>query len=311
MVDLSAPGAPPVLVFDDTPFLDQVDRLIDWTAIASLMDVMSARAQAPLPVSAVRIALLKRWYGLTDGAAEQIILDRASFRAFLGYTGDGGSTDSEVLTELRDRVWTSTPDMAALTDEVETQLRVRGLLVQPGHCIEPSLRPATERGGQVQDETTLFRDGDLGRMVEAVTAKAHAQGQSPATGSHEPLARSASPLRADAGRATPSPAAETRRVHAVLCWPWGQTTELTEHLNIGREHPFSPLARELAPYTHVSRRHAELMVYGDGVWVRDLGSRNGTYVNNELVPKGQAFLIDCDSALRFGPLLTARIEIRE
>jgi len=102
---------------------------------------------------------------------------------------------------------------------------------------------------------------------------------------------------------------DPRRVRAVLEWPWGQRSELTEHLNIGRDYTFSPLAQELTPYTHVSRKHAELLVYGDGVWIRDLGSRNGTFVNNDEVPKGQAYLIDGESIIRFGPFLAVSLKI--
>jgi len=169
--------------------------------------------------------------------------------------------------------------------------------------------PCTESGNDRPQvgPTVLFDPGELGRMVEAVTAKAHAEGKdlagplemrSSSTSMSEPATRTA--------RSLPD---ELPRVRAVLEWPWGQRSELSEHLNIGRDYAFSPLARELTPYTHVSRKHAELLVYGEGVWVRDLGSRNGTYVNDEEVPKGQAFLIDADSVIRFGPALAVSLKI--
>jgi hypothetical protein len=159
--------------------------------------------------------------------------------------------------------------------------------------------------------TALFRPGELGRMVEAVTAKAHAQGVQPVSGRE--MDASASTIDAPWGEfpvePRPMSAPGEPLVRAVLEWPWGQRSELTEHLNIGRDFTFSPFARELMPYTHVSRKHAELLVYGDGIWVRDLGSRNGTYVNDEEVPKGQAFLIDADSLVRFGPMLAVNLKI--
>jgi hypothetical protein len=99
------------------------------------------------------------------------------------------------------------------------------------------------------------------------------------------------------------------RVRAQVEWPWGQRSDITDTLQVGRDYGFSPFARELTPYTHVSRRHAELLVHGDSVWVKDLGSRNGTYVNNDAVPSGQAFLIDNDAIIRFGPLLAVTIKI--
>jgi pSer/pThr/pTyr-binding forkhead associated (FHA) protein len=102
---------------------------------------------------------------------------------------------------------------------------------------------------------------------------------------------------------------EAPRPRVVIEWPWGARTELGDQLNIGRDYGFCSLAKELTPYTHVSRKHAELKVCGDGLWVRDLGSRNGTYVNDEEVPKGQAFLVDADALLRFGPSLSVSLKI--
>jgi len=42
----------------------------------------------------------------------------------------------------------------------------------------------------------------------------------------------------------------------------------------------------------VSRRHAELMVAGDDVQIRDLGSRNGTFLNDEPVSEGPVAIGD-------------------
>jgi transcriptional regulator with GAF, ATPase, and Fis domain len=47
----------------------------------------------------------------------------------------------------------------------------------------------------------------------------------------------------------------------------------------------------------VSRLHAELSVEGDGLWVRDLGSRNGTYINGIKIVHARA---PNGSAVRFG-----------
>jgi transcriptional regulator with GAF, ATPase, and Fis domain len=47
----------------------------------------------------------------------------------------------------------------------------------------------------------------------------------------------------------------------------------------------------------VSRIHAELESRGDGLWVRDLGSRNGTYINEIRVTQGR---VPHDGSLRLG-----------
>ena len=42
-----------------------------------------------------------------------------------------------------------------------------------------------------------------------------------------------------------------------------------------------------------------LTVCPEGLWVRDLGSRNGTFVDEEALPDGQACLVDSDARIRF------------
>jgi len=323
-------------------FLERVEELLDWVELAPLMDAISARVQAHLPLAAVKLALIKQWYGLADSELEFAVLDRTSFRTFVGFLGDGSVGDVEILNELRGGYWRNQVDLAALLLAVDDQLRDQGYTVRHGRLAEASLAPCTEAGKTnpaLGAETTLHVPGELGRMLEAATRKAHAEGRMP-TGPQEqpdlaPAAEAAAPAPESARvipfvppsqltapvAASVEPVVQLRsagrtavaandHIRAVLHWPWGQKTELTEHLNIGREFGFSPFARELAPYTHMSRRHAELLVYGDGVWVRDLGSRNGTFVNGEEVPKGQAFLIDSDSELRFGPNLAVELKIQ-
>ena len=288
-------------------FLACVDVMVDWAALESMIATANVGASTPLTLAAVKIALLKQWYGIAESEAAFAILDRLSFRAFVGYSEDATPGDTAIVQELHQGAGSRHPAMAELINAVDEQLRELGYAVRSGQLREPSIAPCTESSEQAPPAgaTSLFRPGELGRMVEAVTAKAHSQGMPP-SGQQERFASSNEPAMALGG--APS-ALEDDPVRAVVEWPWGQKSELSAHLNIGRDYAFSPLARELTPYTHVSRKHAELLVYGDGVWVRDLGSRNGTYVNNEEVPKGQAYLIDADSIIRFGPLLAVSLKI--
>ncbi len=311
-MDLASPTSPATALAAAQHFLARIDALIDWSRFEEAGSDEPPQPGEPVPVFALRIALLKQWYGLADPEASFHVLDRASFRSFVGLAGDGSEADARILDELNDCRWERRPVMAEAVEAVESQLKTLGYAVRSGRLQEPSLSPCTEAGTEVlvSGPTALFRPGELGRMVEAVTAKAHADGVMPAA-----AAPSAAPAPVHDLLAAPGPGSEPMQaplddsVRAVLEWPWGQRTELTEHLNIGRDFQFSPLARELTPYTHVSRKHAELLVYGDGVWVRDLGSRNGTYVNDEEVPKGQAYLIDSDSVIRFGPLLAVSLKL--
>lgn len=305
------------------PFLTQIHALIDWAMFDDDLASASAHADRPLTIEIVKLVLLRRWYNI-EARAARVVLDRLSFRSFVGYAGDGRGSDAQVQAEIDDPRWIAQPELTRIVDAVDDTLRVQGYSVRAGRSEEPTLMPCTESGaaGSEIEETHLFRPGEVGRLVEAVAQKAHAEGRNvtsdnlvPQPEPHDsPLApvidlpvamRMADTEVKTGGTARP----QGERARAVLEWPWGQRSTLMEHLNIGRDHEFSPFARELTPYTHVSRRHAELLVYGDGVWLRDLGSRNGTYVNDEEVPKGQAYLIDSDAIVRFGPLLAVSLKI--
>ena len=294
-------------------FLGRVAELVDWEALTPAIEALGERAGRKLPLSAIKIALLKQWYELADTSAEYTILDRLSFRDFVGFCGDGSSQDVEALNELREASWSGLRELRPVLAMVEQQLRDRGFNVQPGYIVEATMVPSTdgELRGLDSAVTAMPSPGELGRVVEAVTAKAHAQGRMPTGPQGVPEASSDSQPDAEAGSAGEEQILDSRRVRARIQWPWGQQSDLIDILQIGRDYVFSPFARELTPYTHVSRRHAELLVHGDSVWIRDLGSRNGTFVNNEEVPRGQAFLIDSDAIVRFGPLLAVSLTITE
>jgi pSer/pThr/pTyr-binding forkhead associated (FHA) protein len=61
------------------------------------------------------------------------------------------------------------------------------------------------------------------------------------------------------------------------------------------------------PDESVSRRHGEILVWGNEVIVRDFGSRNGTKVGERLVTGGQC-PVRCGELVRFGSV-QARLEI--
>lgn len=293
-------------------FLASVSELIDWKALEPEIEALVSRAGRKLPISAVKIALLKQWYELVESSAEFTILDRLSFREFIGFRGDGSAADAEVRNELRESSWSGLRELRPVLDLIEAQLRSRGYTVQPGYVVEAAIAPNTD--GDLREpgasSTAVPSSDELGRMVEAVTAKAHAQGRMPTGPQSVPDASFEVAAAAAAEPAgTEGDQSVGTRVRAQIEWPWGQRSDVVDVLAVGRDYAFSQLARELTPYTHVSRRHAELLVHGDSVWIRDLGSRNGTFVNNEEVPRGQAFLIDSDAIVRFGPLLAVSLKL--
>lgn len=62
-------------------------------------------------------------------------------------------------------------------------------------------------------------------------------------------------------------------------WLAGQRFKISGHAVLGRDSSCDITI----PGTHLSRRHAELAITGKKLLIRDLGSSNGTYVNNKRV----------------------------
>ena len=79
------------------------------------------------------------------------------------------------------------------------------------------------------------------------------------------------------------------------CWLIGTTAEVAllpgENV-IGREGPGVILVKS----STVSRRHARILIEGRGATVQDLGSKNGTYVNDRSVEQPRIVM----TAIRFG-----------
>jgi len=151
------------------------------------------------------------------------------------------------------------------------------------------------------DETALFQPGEMAKLLgqdESLVARGGVQV------AKEPLQNTVSAVLEPPAQLDDTP------VQCTVEWPWNATTELKDSLNIGREIGFCPVADEIQPYRHVSRRHAELRICSEGVWVCDLRSRNRTFVNDDEVPTGQAYLADTDSRVRFGPNFVILLKLK-
>ena len=94
----------------------------------------------------------------------------------------------------------------------------------------------------------------------------------------------------------------------VLRFPWG-IEPLEGTLRVGRSPSFSLLARRLHPrYDNVSNRHAELRHEEGRLLVVDLGSTNGTFVNERRISERAPVEVRPGDRLRFAADLVATIE---
>lgn len=188
--------------------------------------------------------------------------------------------------------------------EIEAQLLAKGIRVKPGTAGEATIirisTPSTAHTSSMSDtiiagpsEIKERKTRGLGILMRSAimpNAEYHSD--------HTDSIVLSSPTEFDA---VP--------LQASITWPWGAVTTLEHSLIVGRDQGSCPYAAELDTYQHLSRRHAELVACPLGIWVRDLQSRNGTFVNDERLPKGKAYLVESDAEIRFGPFCAVQLRI--
>ncbi len=94
----------------------------------------------------------------------------------------------------------------------------------------------------------------------------------------------------------------------VLEWPWGAET-LDQELIVGRDPEASPLALRLQDYGNLSRRHARLRPAAEGLWIEDLGSTNGVFVDGKRLTPHQPFLLAENGQLRLAKDFVVRVRV--
>ena len=163
----------------------------------------------------------------------------------------------------------------------------------------------TDCGSSLADVRAVHA-GEAERLKAAVEADASAAGGAGVAGGDEqrqPAAAVQSPPAAG-GHTVRDPSAAS----CTLLFPWGRVP-VPGQLGIGRESGFSPINRQLDTYPTVSRRHAVISV-AHGQWaVRDLGSTNGTYLNEARLPTGETRPIGNGDRVGFSRGLQVVVEI--
>jgi hypothetical protein len=119
-------------------------------------------------------------------------------------------------------------------------------------------------------------------------------------------------LSAEASAYAPPPGAATGAATGefVLEFPWGAVPIGPGETLVGRSPDAGALAGPLRPYDNVSRRHALVYREGGALYVRDLGSTNGTYVNERQVAEHSPVRVREGDVVRFAANLTARVRER-
>ncbi|WCG03434.1 transposase [Porphyromonas gingivalis] len=125
-------------------FLNQVDRLIDWRPIRTLINKKYTKRQNAIGAPAYdvillfKMLLLETWYNLSDCALEERINDSITFSRFLGLKMEEVSPDHSTISRFRSAL-TELGLMDKLLAQFNKQLSRHHISVREGVLVDASL----------------------------------------------------------------------------------------------------------------------------------------------------------------------------
>lgn len=121
--------------------LDRVQSLIDWGQIDTLLaPLRSSRYGAPgyAPLLMLKALLLQQWYSLSDPGLEEALIDRLSFRRFVGLALGEDSPDHTTISRFRSAL-VSQGLSETVFEAVNLQIDAKGLILRQGTIIDATL----------------------------------------------------------------------------------------------------------------------------------------------------------------------------
>ena len=112
----------------------------------------------------IKIIFLQKCFGLSDPMAEQMLLDRISFRQFVGLSFQDKTPDHSTISRFRDRLRRHGHG-ATLFDKTLEILREKGLVVSQGTLIDATIIEAPL--GSVREDGSVAADPCAAKTVKA------------------------------------------------------------------------------------------------------------------------------------------------
>lgn len=265
-------------------FLRRAASSIDLGEAGAELAAVEARLGLRVSPVLIKLWLLERWLGATADELADSCHRRAELRGFIGAPPTGPIVDAWIYRQLATRLRAAHAELESLRVRVEQRLAAQGIEAPVAQYSAPG--PAIDPDACTPAATTRV---DAAELSGVATLPEGAQGSAPCFDS-DPV-----PLSAQA------------KPRAIIIWPCGDTTTIDRLVPIGRDASFSPFAYRVAANRGVSRRHATLEPVTGGIMLRDLGSTNGTYRADTLIPSGDAMLLPGDAEIRFGTTLAVKI----
>jgi IS5 family transposase len=124
--------------------LARLDAAVPWSRLAAPILATYANDTAKggrpnIPVEMMlKVVLLQKWFNLSDPAMEGMLLDRISFREFVGLNMTDGTIDETTIVQFRKRLLQHGL-MQPLFDDVVAHLIEQGLIVAEGTLVDATI----------------------------------------------------------------------------------------------------------------------------------------------------------------------------
>lgn len=143
-------------------FLEQIDTLIDWTAIEKLINKYYTKTKSATGRPAYsglclfKMSLLQTWYGMSDYEVEERVNDSISFGRFCDFSVEDTAPDHSTLSRFR-TLLTKHNAYDKLLNAINKQLELNNILVRTGAIIDASiidtpLKPKSKPGYEVEED---------------------------------------------------------------------------------------------------------------------------------------------------------------
>ena len=142
-------------------FFRKCDKYIPWNELAvSLKDMYkndtSKGGASNWPVvMMVKCMMLQRWFNLSDPMLEEMLLDRLSFRRFVGLNIEDKTPDETTFVVFRKRL-RKHGHGATLFDKTVQILKHRGVILEEGTCVDATIIETSR--GRKRDDGTSTKD---------------------------------------------------------------------------------------------------------------------------------------------------------
>ncbi len=136
--------------------LQKIEAVVDFAALAQAVEKIAPRQEQaqggrpPYPAEVlVRVLVVKRLYGLSDEQAEFQLLDRRSFRRFIGLEHSRNIPDRTTIWNFDNRI--GVDGVTAVFTELDRHIRAKGLEYRAGQIVDATpwcLRPGSISPGK-------------------------------------------------------------------------------------------------------------------------------------------------------------------